>query len=593
MSIPWPARSSSMVPSLVSVSSLYAAVACQASGWASSPSNSSNINRSWLGTYRARLFAASSAARASWTVATPHAPAASRMMPANQPRAFRSGVPAPDHLPVLSPIVSLLRHPLRCAPSPSPIDGIRGSGSPEKTIVSERGLACNRAVTLDAGTGRAAGPSAGGFSGKSVRGRLWSLYIRVYEKGSGVRRAATSGPRVRLRRPWALMFNAFGVEAIRPQRGRRSKPRVAEGAPWVSEVARQHPLLVHPFTLMASGQQRGPGTERNDHGERNDGVEPEAPPRPLRRRDGRRAGRRGTPAAIRRLARRTGLRGPGGAAWSDGRGDLPRRPARSSRRGRCVPGHVPRPGPQGGFAPQRRRPGRLAASRGLSRGGPAEHRGQSGGGGTSRSHRRWMSRIPAGSDWISTCRAILHEEIDRLPESHRLPVVLCDLEGLTYEQAAGRLQWTVPTLYHRLAKGRKRLRDRLVRRGVTVAAAGAALELSHASASAAVPASWAQAAVAAATGGPIPAAVAALTHTLIRSLLMTRLKIASVAVLATGRARVRRGRRRRSGTARRAEASTGGRRPPPRRRRPSPTSRSPRPRPASRRAPSPWRPATC
>ena len=123
--------------------------------------------------------------------------------------------------------------------------------------------------------------------------------------------------------------------------------------------------------------------------------------------------------AIRRLARRTGLRGPGGAAWSDGRGDLPGRPARSSRCGRRVPGHVPRPGPQGRFAPRRRRPGRLAASRGLSRGGPAEHRGRSGGGGTSRRHRRWMSRMPARAGLDFDLSAILHEEIDRLPDSHR------------------------------------------------------------------------------------------------------------------------------------------------------------------------------
>ena len=40
---------------------------------------------------------------------------------------------------------------------------------------------------------------------------------------------------------------------------------------------------------------------------------------------------------------------------------------------------------------------------------------------------------------------IVHEEVDRLPEGLRLPVVLCDLEGLTYEQAAGRLDWTEPT----------------------------------------------------------------------------------------------------------------------------------------------------
>jgi DNA-directed RNA polymerase specialized sigma24 family protein len=28
---------------------------------------------------------------------------------------------------------------------------------------------------------------------------------------------------------------------------------------------------------------------------------------------------------------------------------------------------------------------------------------------------------------------IVHEEVDRLPDRERLPVVLCDLEGLTYE----------------------------------------------------------------------------------------------------------------------------------------------------------------
>src|SRR5207249_10552104 len=69
-------------------------------------------------------------------------------------------------------------------------------------------------------------------------------------------------------------------------------------------------------------------------------------------------------------------------------------------------------------------------------------------------------------------RSIVHEEIDRLPERHRLPVVLCDLEGLTYEQAAGRLRWTVPAVRCRLAKARNRLRDRLTRRGVTGAALG-------------------------------------------------------------------------------------------------------------------------
>ena len=128
--------------------------------------------------------------------------------------------------------------------------------------------------------------------------------------------------------------------------------------------------------------------------------------------------------------------------------------------------------------------------------------------------------------------SILHEEIERLPERERLPVVLCDLEGLTYEQAAGRLRCTEQALCYRLAKARTRLRDRLSRRGVTATVLGAVMTASHASATAALPAAWTRAAVAAATGGPTSAAVAALTQTMIRGMLMTQLKITSAAVLA-------------------------------------------------------------
>ena len=46
----------------------------------------------------------------------------------------------------------------------------------------------------------------------------------------------------------------------------------------------------------------------------------------------------------------------------------------------------------------------------------------------------------------------LHEEIDRLPERYRLPVVLCYLEGLTHGQAAHRLGWPVGTVESRLAR---------------------------------------------------------------------------------------------------------------------------------------------
>ena len=60
----------------------------------------------------------------------------------------------------------------------------------------------------------------------------------------------------------------------------------------------------------------------------------------------------------------------------------------------------------------------------------------------------------------------LYEELDRLPEPFRAAVVLCDLEGHSYEQAAGLLRCPVGTLQSRLARGRERLRHRLERRGI-------------------------------------------------------------------------------------------------------------------------------
>ena len=75
----------------------------------------------------------------------------------------------------------------------------------------------------------------------------------------------------------------------------------------------------------------------------------------------------------------------------------------------------------------------------------------------------------------SEIASIVHEELNRLPDGQRLPVVLCDLEGLSYEQAAVRLHWTEPTLRHRLLKARRRLRERLTRRGITAGAVGVVL----------------------------------------------------------------------------------------------------------------------
>ncbi len=63
-------------------------------------------------------------------------------------------------------------------------------------------------------------------------------------------------------------------------------------------------------------------------------------------------------------------------------------------------------------------------------------------------------------------QAVVHEEIDRLPEHFRTPLVLCDLEGCSHEQAARQLGWPVGTVKSRQARGRQRLRDRLIQRGL-------------------------------------------------------------------------------------------------------------------------------
>jgi RNA polymerase sigma factor (sigma-70 family) len=67
--------------------------------------------------------------------------------------------------------------------------------------------------------------------------------------------------------------------------------------------------------------------------------------------------------------------------------------------------------------------------------------------------------------------AELHEEVARLPERYREPVVLCYLEGLSTEEAALRIGCPSGTIFSRLSRARERLRGRLIRRGVALPAA--------------------------------------------------------------------------------------------------------------------------
>ena len=85
-----------------------------------------------------------------------------------------------------------------------------------------------------------------------------------------------------------------------------------------------------------------------------------------------------------------------------------------------------------------------------------------------RRHERAAASPPGRLDGRSVhddLGEVLHEEVGRLPERYRTAVVLCLLEGLTTEQAALHLGWPVGTVHSRLARGRERLRSRLLSRG--------------------------------------------------------------------------------------------------------------------------------
>jgi RNA polymerase sigma factor (sigma-70 family) len=73
---------------------------------------------------------------------------------------------------------------------------------------------------------------------------------------------------------------------------------------------------------------------------------------------------------------------------------------------------------------------------------------------------------PADAACAAELASVLDEEIRRLPERYRVPLVLCYLLGRTNEEAARELGWPKGTVAVRLARGRERLRRPLQRRGL-------------------------------------------------------------------------------------------------------------------------------
>jgi RNA polymerase sigma factor (sigma-70 family) len=121
---------------------------------------------------------------------------------------------------------------------------------------------------------------------------------------------------------------------------------------------------------------------------------------------------------------------------------------------------------------------------------------------------------------------VLHEEVDRLPQRYRIPVVLCDLEERSYEEAARHLGCPVGTVKSRLARGREQLKKRLARRGLADPAGMLTTGFPAAGEKAALPATLVSDMIRLATGkaaaGPVPVSVAILVKEVLKSMIMKK-----------------------------------------------------------------------
>jgi RNA polymerase sigma factor (sigma-70 family) len=136
-------------------------------------------------------------------------------------------------------------------------------------------------------------------------------------------------------------------------------------------------------------------------------------------------------------------------------------------------------------------------------------------------------------------QALLDLELSRMPDKYRAVLVLCDLEGKTRKEAGRHFHLPEGTVASRLATARALLAKRLSRRGLTASTAAVTAALAQNAASACVPPALTTAAIKAANllaagqaaAGVISTQAVALAEGVLKTMLLSKLKVTSVVVL--------------------------------------------------------------
>lgn len=135
---------------------------------------------------------------------------------------------------------------------------------------------------------------------------------------------------------------------------------------------------------------------------------------------------------------------------------------------------------------------------------------------------------------------LLDQELVRLPEKYRIPVVLCELEGQPRKAVARQLRLPEGTLSSRLATARRMLAARLRRRGLALTGGAVAVALARNAVAAGVTPALADSAVKtaalAAAGRPVAGAISAraiaVAQGVLKGMLVTKLRTLTTGLLA-------------------------------------------------------------